>query len=278
MVDYYVGTEGLVGTPAAETVLQEVQWAVATGTADAIVAAYLIPVVALTDGLILGVRFALANLTTTPTFAPDGLTPHTITKLGGAALVPGDIAGPLAEGFLRYNLANTRWELLSPAAKTQPFKLLTTDTAGQNVATAQPWFPSAGGVTLALGTYEFDGFLYLDRSAGTTSHTTAVLFGGTVAVSVIAFLGMGKEGDAADLQDLSVIPSLAFNTPLVVKAASTSATEKVLVRVHGALIVSGAGTFIPQFQYSAAPGGAPTVKAGSYFSLKPKANPQGAWA
>lgn len=277
MVDYYVGTEGLVGTPAAETVLQEVQWAVATGTADAVVAAYLTPVVALTDGLILGVRFALANLTTTPTFAPDGLTPHTITKLGGAALVPGDIAGPLAEGFLRYNLANTRWELLNPAAKTQPFKLLTTDTAGQDVATAQPWFPSAGAVTLAVGTYEFDGYLRMLRSGGATSRTTAVLFGGTATISQIVYLGMAKEGDAADLQDLSVIPS-AVSTALVVKAATTSNGENSVIRVHGTVVISGAGTFIPQFQFSAVPGGAFNILKGTYFSLKPKANPQGAWA
>jgi hypothetical protein len=43
------------------------------------------------------------------------LPARTVTKVGGAALSPGDIAGNLHELLLRYNLANTRWELLTPA-------------------------------------------------------------------------------------------------------------------------------------------------------------------
>ena len=44
---------------------------------------------------------------------------YTITKLGGAALAVGDIAGNLHELILRYNLANTRWELVNPKTSNQ---------------------------------------------------------------------------------------------------------------------------------------------------------------
>lgn len=89
-------------------------WVAAGGTVDAITATYSPAIAALSDGLQLGFRATGANATTTPTFAPNGLTAHTITKQGGAALVAGDIAANLAEYIVRYNLANTRWELLNP--------------------------------------------------------------------------------------------------------------------------------------------------------------------
>jgi hypothetical protein len=45
--------------------------------------------------------------------------------------------------------------------------------------------------------------------------------------------------------------------------------------------VNAAGTLIPQFQYSAAPGSAPTIKRGSWFRLQPigsgTVDSQGTW-
>lgn len=97
-----------------------VPWAVAGGTADAITAAYTPANTSLTDGLLLSYRASAANATATPTFSPDGLTAHVQTKYGGTALKPGDINANLAEIFVRYNLANTRWEILNPAAIFAP--------------------------------------------------------------------------------------------------------------------------------------------------------------
>lgn len=91
------------------------QWVAAGGTADAITASYQPTVTALYDGLTLAFRATAANATSTPTFAPDSQTAHTITKQGGVAVLAGDIPGNLAEVILRYNLSSTRWELLNPA-------------------------------------------------------------------------------------------------------------------------------------------------------------------
>lgn len=150
-----------------------------------------------------------------------------------------------------------------------PFKVLAADdTGGQNVNTAQPWFPTAGAVAVAADTtYEFEGELHLSRAAGTTSHTTGILFGGTATLTGIAYLALCKEGDANDLQDVSGFRAVAA-TELVVKAASTSATEQVLILIKGIVRINAAGTLIPQFKYSTAPGGAPTVKANSYFLMR----------
>lgn len=111
-----LGGVGPVGPPgpagASGTV---VPWAVATGSANAITAAYSPPNGSLTDGLLLSFRALAANSTTTPTFAPDGLTAHVITDDGGSAVAVNAIPAALAECLVRYNLAHTRWELLNPA-------------------------------------------------------------------------------------------------------------------------------------------------------------------
>jgi hypothetical protein len=96
-------------------------WAVSGGTVNAITATFAPANTTLTDGLILAFRATGANTSTTPTFAPDGLTAHTITRMGGQALLAGDIPGNLAECLVRYNLANTRWELLNPASRQVPW-------------------------------------------------------------------------------------------------------------------------------------------------------------
>lgn len=91
-------------------------WVDGGGTADAITATYSPAITALVDGQICCVRATAANATTTPTFAPNGLTARTIVKKGGKALVAGDIEADGHELILRYLLASTRWELMNPAS------------------------------------------------------------------------------------------------------------------------------------------------------------------
>jgi microcystin-dependent protein len=89
-------------------------WVIAAGTSDAITADYDPAIAELVDGQVCYFRATAANLTTTPSFSPNGLSAETITKNGGQALAVGDICGSLNEVTLRYNIANTRWELLNP--------------------------------------------------------------------------------------------------------------------------------------------------------------------
>jgi hypothetical protein len=95
-------------------------WVDGGGTADAITATYSPAITTVVDGQLCFVRATAANATTTPTFAPNGLTARTIVKNGGVALVAGDIVGDGHQLILRYDLANTRWELLNPAAMVPP--------------------------------------------------------------------------------------------------------------------------------------------------------------
>src|SRR5262249_18527050 len=72
-----------------------VNWAVALGTPDVITATLAPPIVSLTDGQLVYLRASGANTTGAPTFAPNALAAHPITRAGGGALSVGDIPGAL---------------------------------------------------------------------------------------------------------------------------------------------------------------------------------------
>src|SRR5512146_502647 len=104
-------------------------WIAAGGTSDAITATYSPAVTALTDGMMLQFRATAANTTTTPTFSPNGLTAHNITRQGGVAVFAGDILTNY-ECLVRYNSSSTVWELLNPA----PTRGFVTNSLSGNVA------------------------------------------------------------------------------------------------------------------------------------------------
>jgi hypothetical protein len=136
-----------------------------------------------------------------------------------------------------------------------------------DVNTAQALF-TAGSFTAAASTaYSFDAFYWISRSAGTTSHTTAVLFGGTATFTSIMYNAQVSNPTGNVLANAQQIMSAAA-TGLTLTAANTSATENLMIKLKGTMRVNGAGTIIPQLQYSVAPGGTPTHKANSYFRLR----------
>lgn len=169
--------------------------------------------------------------------------------------------------------------VLRPTSVADLWKILTADAAGQNIGTVQPWFPTAGGVLVEAGTiYEFQGVFSSVRAAGATSHTTGFGFGGSATLTQILSRFNCGEGDVATLaDDDAIIATSAAN--LQVKAASTSTTEVIKLACWGTVVINAAGTFIPQFTYSAAPGGAPTIEAGTRFNMvKRSAAERGVWA
>lgn len=116
-----------------------VQWIASGGTVSAITAAYSPAITTLVDGMVLGFRATGANTSTTPTFSPNGLTARTIVRWGGVALAAGDIPRANYECLVRYNLANTRWELLNPVASPGTITGSTASTAtGVNVTIFTP--------------------------------------------------------------------------------------------------------------------------------------------
>jgi hypothetical protein len=164
------------------------------------------------------------------------------------------------------------------------YRALTANVNGTNTLNAQQWFPTLGAVTLpASSSYFFEGKLYISRSAGANSHTTSLLFAGTSTLTSIEYTAEVFQGTAAPIAG-AAFAAYESNaaTALVVTAASTSTTEQLLIKVKGVVRISAGGTFIPQFKYSAAPGGAPSIQANSYFRLiylgADTAGSNGAWS
>jgi hypothetical protein len=139
-----------------------------------------------------------------------------------------------------------------------------------NVNTAQQALncTTNGRVTLAaLTTYEFEA-TFIITNTGTTSHTWSVLFGGGATFTNIGYVARAHTSTGNTLTAVSEIYAVAA-TAVVVTAASTSATENVVITLRGTMRVNGAGTVIPQVQLSAATGTAASMLTNSFFRLWP---------
>lgn len=189
----------------------------------------------------------------------------------------------LAAGECLLFIAGQGWLVLAAASSgfgDVLLRILDSAGTGTNGTAAQNWFGTNGAVAVEAGVvYDFEGMLSMTRAAGTTSHTTSLLFGGTATLTSILWKAQTKTGDTtASATDNGITARVA--TATVVKAASTSATEEFIMWVRGTIKVNAAGTFIPQFSYSAAPGGAPTINLGSFFKLVKRGagfNTKGTW-
>ena len=154
---------------------------------------------------------------------------------------------------------------------TEQFIALTANYTGADSASAQKVFDAStnGAVTLAASTtYMMEGVYYITRAAGTTSHTLSTLFALSGTLTSIAYTAETTSTTGNALGAVSRIYATAA-TGTAVTAASTTATENITVTIRGIVRTNSAGTFTPQIQYSAAPGGVPTILANSFFKLTP---------
>jgi hypothetical protein len=203
-----------------------------------------------------------------PTFAAGSATAGTKPKLTSGTLLGTTEAGAIEfDGKVPYFTPVIGDRGVVPAML---FRALSANATGNDSATAQGWFPTNGAVAVQASTcYYFEGAISLVRTAGTTSHTTGIsMNGGTCTFNAIGYWAQTKEGDAATIADGDAI-AIQVATDTNIKAASTSATENIVVQVWGVAWINAAGTFKPMFKYSAAPGGAPTVEVGTYFRMYP---------
>ena len=166
------------------------------------------------------------------------------------------------------------------------FYRLNADLAGANVSTVQSVF--GVGVTLAASTvYGFDAVYTFTKSAGATSHTIGLGYGGTASLNNIMWRGEGMaDNNALPFARTNTTSSLfasISSSNLVVTDARASAASSATFRIFGTVSINAGGTFIPQYTLSAAPGGAYSTVAGSYIRFVPigaagSASSQGTWS
>src|SRR5882672_8148799 len=112
-------------------------WAIAGGTAD-VITLTLSPVPsAISQGQLVGFRATAANATTMPTISVNGSPAFTITKDGGLALVAGDIPGSGAECLIRLN--SVGFELLNPATSTKAASVAASSVTNAGLANMAAW-------------------------------------------------------------------------------------------------------------------------------------------
>ena len=152
------------------------------------------------------------------------------------------------------------------------FIALSADFMGSDVNTPQPVFNAStnGTITLpASTTYEMDALYVISRSAGTTTHNLGILFGGTATITSIAYIATFSNAPTVVITTVAKVVPITVATLALLIANISDATEEITIRLKGLVRINGAGTFIPQIQYSAAPGGAPTFRANSFLKLTP---------
>jgi hypothetical protein len=148
---------------------------------------------------------------------------------------------------------------------------LNTTLAGANATTNQSVL--GVGVTLSSNTvYQFDAVYGFSKTAGTTSHSFRLLFGGTAITDNIAYV-MQRSGSTVSLSDVAAVNTITAmiqtTAGSTIATSVTSATAYFVIVLRGTVSVNTGGTFIPQYNMSSAPGGAYTTAIGSYFSIYP---------
>lgn len=173
------------------------------------------------------------------------------------------------DGKAFYNTAQGTQRGIIPGAQ---FFRLDTNLAGANVTTAQNVF----GVSVTLSTstvYAFEALYYLNKTAGATSHTVGINFGGSATLNSILYSYNGFDITAAigsritSTQVDILLSNIATNT--IVTGAIANVASNVVGLIKGIVSINGGGTFTPQYTLSAAPGGAYSTMANSYFLIYP---------
>jgi hypothetical protein len=151
------------------------------------------------------------------------------------------------------------------------FFRLNADLAGANATGAQSLF--GVGVTLSASTvYEFEIVFAFSKTAGATSHTIALGFGGTATINNIGYYESLSDNNTS----LATLATTADGVVFIQTASATvvtqsfgSAIKYCISIVKGTVSINAGGTFIPQYTLSAAPGGAYSTLAGSFIKIYP---------
>lgn len=204
----------------------------------------------------------------------DGTTGLSINS-GGKVVLANTALSTASAGTLEYDGGELYFTPLGTQRGLVPnmqYFRLNGALAGANVNTAQNIL--GVGVTLSSSTvYYFESFYALSKTAGATSHTVSSLFGGTASINNIGYYA-SNQGDNTGFTTVPLSGTISQQyiqtaSATVITGAVAVATTFRIYSLRGTVSINAGGTFIPQYQLSAAPGGAYTTAAGSYFAIYP---------
>lgn len=228
-------------TSVGQTQDGKLNWVTAGGGADTLAATYVPALTTLVDGQLCFARAVAANATTTPTFAPNGLTAHTITKVGGAALAVNDIQGTGHELILRYKLSTTNWELLNPSAP-----VVYSNDAGAAVGPSLDIFRDSASPAVSdfIGSVDFNGRdsgaakqLYAQIAAQITDPTAA----SEDSIVILRALIAGTLTDVLKSSAAGIVIPGSLAVTGAITSAQTQPTTQRLLSGTGATFTPTAG-------------------------------------
>lgn len=198
-------------------------WVAAGGTADAITATFAPAFTSIPDGTLLFVRASAANVTTTPTLNPNATGALTITKMGGGALVPGDIVGAGHELILRKNSAGNRYELLNP--KFSGMAQITAATGSDvSLSNTSNYFDGPSIAQGTTGTWLAIGQVTVADTAGAATINAKLWDGTTIQASGVAYLATAGASEVIALSGIFTSPAANIR----ISARDTTSTSGVI--------------------------------------------------
>lgn len=148
--------------------------------------------------------------------------------------------------------------------------------AGANNTSTQNIFPQSPTVE-ASSVYAFDIVFSLSKTAGTTNHFISFGFGGTATLNNIFWYFDSSAFTPSTVA--ATFTSAGYYTGVTLQNITgnvgTAATMNWWMRVTGTVSINAAGTLIPQYSLSAAPGGAYSTNIGAFYRLR-RLGPSGA--
>jgi hypothetical protein len=150
---------------------------------------------------------------------------------------------------------------------------LNSDLAGTQATTPQAAFDV--GVTVSSNTvYAFEAYYPMFKTAGTTSHAISSLFGGTATINNIGYVTQGGGSSAVGVTFTTEIAAgfryIRSASAQIIGGPGYNGTSAIQhLKYSGTVSINAGGTFIPQYQLSAAPGGVWTMASGAYFLIYP---------
>lgn len=204
----------------------------------------------------------------------NGVTGLTIDT-GGKVVLPSLALGTAVAGEIEYD---GRVPYFTPTGTQRgvvpgmQYYRLNSGFLGENSSSVQKIF--GVGVTLSGNTvYCFESVFAMGKTVGSTGYTTSVGFGGTATANNCSYFIQSQ----ADSVSWTSVP---YSGTVFNMFVQTNAHTNVLPTQNGAIVnrvftikgtvsINAGGTFIPEYALSAAPGGAYTTQAGSYFLIYP---------
>lgn len=156
--------------------------------------------------------------------------------------------------------------------------LTNNSTTAQNIFGGGTSYTSWNASTININ-YMFEINIGMTKTAGATSHTIAFGFAGGSTMSSIWYRGtsLAIAGSSTISGYNANVGQFAANTrnSTVCSPAIANASAHFSMTLSGVMRFSASGTVIPQWTFSAAPGGQYSILAGSYMAVWPIGNQAG---